>query len=121
MADCSRQFFEECLVLGRNFELVAKQDFAAADQLFIDPQPIFVGAGFGPRTRWTGLQAHADGRLKNIGSERATVYVEFDAQIAGVANPSYLVARIENYDFGENTNENGAFGHGKSLQLTLKS
>jgi hypothetical protein len=32
-----------------------------------------------------------------------------------------LIARIENYDFGENTNKNGAFGHGESLQLTVES
>jgi len=62
------------------------------------------------------LQAHAGGSLKNIGGERAAVDVEFDAQIAGIANPGDLIAGIEDHYFGKYTNENGAFGHVESLQ-----
>jgi hypothetical protein len=32
-----------------------------------------------------------------------------------------LIAGIENYNFWEYTNENGAFGHAESLQSTVKS
>ena len=109
------------LVIIGIFDLVAKQDFATANELFIDPQPIFIGAGFGAGAGRTGLQAHSNRGLKYIRTKRATVYVEFDAQIAGIANPGYLITRVENYGFRKNTNENGAFGHGESLQLTLES
>jgi len=67
------------------------------------------------------LQTHSNGRLKDIGAKRAAVDVEFDAQIAGFTDPGDLIARIENYDFGENTNENRAFSHAESLQLTAES
>ena len=67
------------------------------------------------------MQAHADRGLKDVGAEWAAVHVEFHAQIAGVTDPGDLIAGIENYGFGENTNENWAFSHLESLQLTAES
>ena len=67
------------------------------------------------------MQTHSDRRLKDIGAKWATVDVEFDAQIAGIADPGNLISRIENHYFGENTNENWAFGHAESLQSTVES
>jgi hypothetical protein len=32
-----------------------------------------------------------------------------------------LVAGVKYYDFGENTNQNRAFSHAQSLQLTVES
>jgi hypothetical protein len=97
-------------------ELIPEQNLATANELLVDPQAVFVRTDFGAGPWWTGLQAHANRSLKNIGAKRATVYIEFDAQIAGIANPSDLIAGIQNHDFGENTNENGTFSHAQSLQ-----
>ena len=102
-------------------ELIAEQDFAAANELFIDPQTILVSADFGAGAWWTGLQAHANRSLKYIGAKRATVYIEFDAQIASIADPGYLIAGIEDHYFGEDTNENGTFGHAQSLQSNCRN
>src|SRR5258707_794425 len=109
------------LRLDRTWALIPEQNLAAAHQLFVDPQAILIRTDFGAGARRAGLQAHADWCLKNIGAKRAAVDVEFDAQIAGIADPGDLIAGIEDYYFGENTNENGAFGHGESLQLTVQS
>jgi len=102
-------------------KLAAEFDFAAAYQLIVDPQAVLVAARLGAGAWRAGLQAHAGGSLENIGGERAAVDVEFDAQIAGVANPCDLIAGIEDHNFWENTDENGAFGHVQSLQLTVQS
>jgi hypothetical protein len=52
--------------LCKNFGLIAQQDFAAANELLVDPQAIFIRAGFGAGAWWTGLQAHANRSLKNM-------------------------------------------------------
>lgn len=101
--------------------LVAELDFAAANQLIINPQAILVGTGLGAGARRTGMQVHARGSLENIGGERAAVDVELDAEIAGVADPGDLIAGIEDHYFRKYTNEDGAFGHAESLQLTVES
>lgn len=101
--------------------LAAEFDFAAAHELIVDPQAVLVAAGLGAGTWRAGLQAHAGGSLENIGGKRAAVHVEFDAQIAGVADPGDLIAGIEDHHFWKYTNENGAFGHVESLQLTVES
>ena len=67
------------------------------------------------------MQAHADRSLKDVGAKRAAVDVEFDAQIAGITDPGDLIAGIEDYYFGKNTNENWAFSHAESLQLSVES
>jgi hypothetical protein len=105
----------------QSVRLVTKQDFAAADQLVVNPQAVFKGAGLGAGARRSGLQTHASGRLKNIGGERTAVDVKFHAQIAGVTDPGDLIAGLEHHDFGENTNENWAFGHAKSLPSMAES
>ena len=102
-------------------KLAAEFDFAAANQLIVDPQAVLVPAGLGAGARRAGLQAHARGSLENIGGERAAVDVEFDAQIAGVADPGDLIARIEDNNFGEYTDKNRAFSHAESLQSTVES
>jgi hypothetical protein len=106
------------LEIGQHFsaELIPEQNLAAANELLVDPQTVFVRADFGARAWWTGLQAHANRSLKNIGAKRATVYIEFDAQVAGIADPGYLIAGIEDHYFGEDTNQNGTFSHAQSLQ-----
>lgn len=102
-------------------ELFAEENFAAAYELVVDPQAVLEGAGFGAGARRAGLQAHASRRLKNIGGKRAAIDVEFDAQVAGVADPGDLITGIKDHDFGENSHENWAFGHGESLQATAQS
>ena len=110
------------LEIGESFAaLIPEQNLATADELFIDPQPILIRAGFRAGAPRAGLQAHADRSLKDVGAKRAPVHVEFDAQVASVANPGNLVAGIEYDDFGENTNQNRAFSHAQSLQLTVES
>jgi hypothetical protein len=102
-------------------ELFAEENFAAAYELVVYPQAVLEGAGFGAGARRAGLQAHASRRLKNIGGKRAAIDVEFDAQVAGVADPGDLITGIKDHDFGENSHENWAFGHGESLQATAQS
>ena len=101
--------------------LVAEENFAATDELVVDPGAVFVAGGFRTRARGTSLQAHSGRRLENVRAERAAVHVEFDAKIAGIAEPGNLVAGIEHDGFGEDPDENGAVSHGESLQLTVES
>jgi hypothetical protein len=60
---------------------------------------------------------HARGSLENIGGEGAAIDVELNAEIAGVADPGDLIAGIEDNDFGEYTNKNGAFGHAEEFTV----
>jgi hypothetical protein len=101
--------------------LVAEENFAATDELVIDPDAVFVADGFRTGARGTSLQAHSGRCLENVRAERAAVRVEFDAKIAGIAEPGNLVAGIEHDGFGEDPDENGAVSHGESLQLTVKT
>ncbi len=107
--------------LAKAYLLVAEEDFAAADELVVDPDAVFVADGFRTGARGTGLQAHSGGRLENVRAEWAAVHVEFDAKIASIAEPGNLVAGLEHDGFGEDPDENGAVSHGESLQLTAKS
>jgi len=100
---------------------IAEKHFASTDKLVVDPDAILVADGF--RT-WTGRarkQAHARGRLKHIGAEGAAVAVEFDAQIAGFAEPGNLVAGVQNNRFRENSHQNRTVSHGESLPFTGES
>jgi len=101
--------------------LVAEEDFAAADELVVDPDAVFVADGFRTGARGTSLQAHSGRGLEHVRAEWAAVDVEFDAKIASIAEPGNLVAGIEHDGFGEDPDENGAVSHGESLQLTVKS
>ena len=101
--------------------LVAEEDFAAADELVVDPDAVFVADGFRTEARGASLQTHSGRRLENVRAERAAVHVEFDAKIASIAEPGNLVAGIEHDGFREDPDENGAVSHGESLQLTVKS
>jgi len=84
--------------------LITQQDFAAAHQLFVDPQAVLIGADFRAGTWWPGLQTHSHRSLKHIGAKRAAVDVEFDTQVTGIANPGDLISGIEDHYFRENTN-----------------
>ena len=102
-------------------ELFAQLDLAAADELVINPDAIFVVGRFAAGAGRASEQAHSRRGLKNIGAERATVDVEFDAEIASFAKPGNLIAGIEDDGFRENSNQNGAISHAESLQLTAES
>ena len=68
------------LEIGESFAaLIPEQNLATADELFIDPQPILIRAGFRGGAPRAGLQPHADGSLKDVGAKRAAVHVEFHA------------------------------------------
>ena len=106
---------------AKAYLLVAEEDFAAADELVVDPDAVLVADGFRTGARGTSLQAHSGRRLEHVRAEWAAVDVEFDAKIASIAEPGNLVAGIEHDGFGEDPDENGAVSHGESLQLTAKS
>jgi hypothetical protein len=107
--------------VAKAYLLVAEEDFAAADELVVDPDAVFVADGFGAGARGTSLQAHSGRRLENVRAEWTAVHVELDAKIASIAEPGNLVAGIEHDGFGEDPDENGAVSHGESLQSTVKS
>ena len=110
-----------CWSVVEKIPLFAQQDFAAADELVINPDAIFVVGWFAAGAGRASEQAHSRRGLKNIGAERATVDVEFDAEIARFAKPGNLIAGIEDDGFRENSNQNGAISHAESLQLTAES
>jgi len=99
--------------------LFAEEDFAAAYELFVDPDAVFVADRFGADAGGAGEEAHARRGLKNIGAERAAVDIEFDAEIAGFAVPGNLVAGVEDNGFRENTYQNRAVSHGQSLSYAV--
>ena len=82
-----------------------------ADQLVVEPQAVFIRRRFAAGSRRAAEQAYARGCLKNVRRKGAAIHVEFDAQIAGVGDPGYLVAFIDNDDLGDKSNEYGAFSH----------
>ena len=82
-----------------------------ADELIVEPQLVFVGGRFAAGARRAAEQAHARGRLKNVGRKGTAVHIKFDAQIAGVGNPRDLVAVVENDGLWDESNEYGAFRH----------
>ena len=82
-----------------------------ADELIVEPQLVFVGGRFAAGARRAAEQAHARGRLKNVGRKGTAVHIKFDAQIAGVGNPRDLVAVVEHDGLRDETNEYGAFRH----------
>jgi hypothetical protein len=98
---------------------VAEEHFAAADELVVDPDAVLIADGFRPGAGRTGLQAHSRRSLKNIGAERAAVGIEFNAEVAGFAEPGNLIAGIEDDGFWKNPNINGAVSHGESLPSTV--
>ena len=104
----------DCVVRdqGHSWKLFAEEDFAAANELVVDPDAVFVADGLGTRPSGAGLKTHSRWRLKNIGTEGTAVDIEFDAQVAGIAEPGNLVAGLKNNDFGENTDEDRTVSHG---------
>jgi hypothetical protein len=98
---------------AKAYLLVAEEDFAAADELVVDPDAVLVADGFRTGARGTSLQAHSGRRLEHVRAEWAAVDVEFDAKIASIAEPGNLVAGIEHDGFGEDPDENGAVSHGE--------
>jgi hypothetical protein len=98
---------------------VAEEHFAAADELVVDPDAVLIADGFRPGAGRTGLQAHSWRSLKNVGAERAAVGIEFNAEVAGFAEPGNLIAGIEDDGFWKNPNINGAVSHGESLPSTV--
>ena len=82
-----------------------------ADELVVEPQLVFVGGRFAAGAGRAAEQAHAGGRLKNVGRKGTAVHIKFDAQIAGVGDPGDLVAVVENDGLRDETNEYGAFRH----------
>lgn len=90
---------------------VSHDDFAMADELVVEPEAVLISRGFGARARRAAQQADAGGNLENVGRERTTVDVKFDAKVAGIGNPRDLIAGIENDDLRNKSNEYRAFGH----------
>ena len=85
--------------------------FALAHELVVEPQAVLVRGCFASGARRAAEQSHAGWRLKNVGRKRTAVHIEFDAQIARVGDPGYLVAFINHDHLRNESNEYGAFSH----------
>jgi len=105
----------------RRSRLVAEKDFAAADELVVNPDAVLVSSGFRAGAGGAGEQAHSGRCLEYVGAERAAIDVELNAHVARFAQPGHLVAGIEDDGFGENSNQNGAVSHAQSLALRVES
>ena len=101
--------------------LIAQKNFAAADELVVNPDAVLVSSGFRAGAGGAGEQAHSGRCLEHVGAERAAIDVELDAHVARFAQPGHLVAGIEDDGFGENSNQNGAVSHAQSLALRVES
>ena len=82
-----------------------------ADELIVEPQLVFVGGRFAAGARRAAEQAHARARLKNVGRTGTAVHIKFDAQIARVGDPGYLIAFIDHHDLRDESNKYRAFSH----------
>jgi hypothetical protein len=105
----ARSFLRRDLIFSRS--LFAQNDFALADELVVQPQAVLICGRFASGARRAAKQPHAGGRLKNVGRKRTAVHIEFDAQIARVGDPGYLVAFINHDDLRDESNEYGTFSH----------
>jgi len=105
----ARSFLRRDLVFSCS--LFAQNDFALAHELVVQPQAVLIRGRFASGARRAAKQPHAGGRLKNVGRKRTAVYIEFDAQIARVGDPGYLVAFVNHDDLRDESNEYGAFSH----------
>ncbi len=85
--------------------------FALAHELVVKPQTVLVRRRFASGAWRAAEQPHAGGRLKYVGRKRTAVHIEFDAQIARVGYPGYLVAFIDHDDLRNESNEYGTFRH----------
>jgi len=90
-----------------------------AHELVVQPQSVLVRSRFASGARRAAEQAHAGRGLKNVRGKRATVHIEFDAQITRIGNPGYLVAFIDHDDLRDESNEYGAFSHFFQVAPTL--
>ena len=100
-----------CRALFPGALFFAEDDFALAYELIIEPDAILVGGALEAESGRAAQQAHASGGLKNIGSERASVDVEFDAKIAGVGEPGDLITGVKNDHLWYESNEYGTLCH----------
>ncbi len=107
------------LVSGRPLRLLAENHFALPHELVVEPQAVFVAGGFAPGTRRAAQQAHARGRLKNIGGKRTAVDVKLDAQISRVGNPGNLITGIKDHRLRNQSNEYQPFCFFVRSQLRL--
>ncbi len=82
-----------------------------ADELIVQPQAVLVRGRLASRARRAAEQPHAGRRLKNVRRKRTPVHIKFDAQIARVGDPGYLVAFLDDDDLRDESNEYGAFSH----------
>ena len=82
-----------------------------AHELVVQPQAVLIRGRFASGAGRTAEQPHAGGRLKNVRRERTPVHIKFDAQIARVGDPGYLVAFLDHDDLRDESNEYGAFSH----------
>jgi hypothetical protein len=89
----------------------AKDDFALADQLIVEPETVLVGGALESDAGRAAQQAYACRGLKNIGRKGAAVDVKFDAKIAGVGDPGDLVSGVENDYLGYKSNKYGTLCH----------
>jgi hypothetical protein len=91
--------------------LLAKDDFALADELVVEPETVLIGGALEAHAGRAAQKAHACRGLKNVGRKGAAVDVEFDAKIAGVGDPGDLVSGVEDDHLGYQSNEYGALCH----------
>ena len=82
-----------------------------AHELVVQPQAVLVCGRFASGARRAAEQPHAGRRLKNVRRKRTPVHIEFNAQIARVGNPGYLVSFIDHDDLRDESNKYGAFSH----------
>ncbi len=97
--------------------LPAQYDFALHDHLFVEPEFVFVAAGLQSGANRAAQKSHAGRRLKDVGTERAAIDVEFDLEIAGVGDPGDLVAGFKHDCLWDKSYQDWAFRHFSSLKL----
>jgi len=89
----------------------AEKDFAVGDDLFVDREAVFVGAGREAGAESAAHETDSGRGLEDIGRKRRALGIELDFDVAGVGKPDDLLAGIEREHFGENSDEDKFFRH----------
>ncbi len=95
----------------------AHDHFALPHKLLVEPKLVLEARRFDPLLNWAAQESHSGGRLKDVRTERAPIYIELDFQIAGVRDPRYLIARIEHHRLRDESYQNWALRHFSSLKF----
>ena len=109
--DLSTNHYNILISISASRSLISQNHFTLPDDLLIQPEPVFVGAGFSSRPGRSAQQPHPRRGLKHVRTEWAAIWVKLHAQISGVGDPRDLLAGIEYYRLRNHSNQYGAFSH----------